>query len=74
MFSAHSRAVIVVGELSQHFDASVGMLQCDVGVLEAIEHCGLHGGVVVHVLKCQSVAGLQGGGECPVSREIAAQA
>ena len=66
-------AVILVAEASQHLDRMVGAEHGDGGVVDTVEHGGLDGGVVYHVLEEDIFAHLQGVVEGPCAHEVAAQ-
>ena len=49
--SIHPVAIILITEFAQDFDGSIQMLHADGWVLDTIEHAGLDGGIVDHVLE-----------------------
>ena len=72
--SIHSVAIVLVAELSEHLDATIGMPHDNGWMRDAIEGVSLDRGVVQHVLEHDVIAHLQGASEAPRTQVVATQA
>ncbi len=55
-YLGHAVAVVLVGEFAEEYGVAFFGLKPDGGVLNAVEHVGLYGSVVVHVAKGEDVS------------------
>ena len=69
--SIHAVAIVLVCVLAEHLKLSIAMNEADGRMPDAVEHGGLHGGVVEHVLEDDVLADLQFVVELPITHEVA---
>ena len=74
MSLVHAISIVLVGKAAQQFQPPVGMKHSQRRMRDTVEHIGLDGGVMDHVLEDDFVAHLQLAGETPVTHEVACQA
>ena len=69
----HPLSVVFVFELPQHLEFAIRPEQGDIGMRDAVEHIGLHGGIVQHIFKNDALAHLQFMIELPEAHVVAAE-
>ena len=70
----HAIAVVFVVILAEELDGAVEMLEGEAGMMDAVEHGGLDGGIVDHVLEDDLFTDLKGMVEAPRTHVVAAEA